>query len=101
MADETRPDGMPDANEFASFHYNARDCAREHTARLSVQMFVDLRFVELFKIRDEKLARFVLTVQKGYRDTVPYHNWTHAFSVAHFGFTLLHNLRLVERGILR
>lgn len=101
MTDTECPDGMPSATEFTSFLYNPRNCDRIHTARLSMQMFFDLQFVELFKIRDEKLARFVLTVQKGYRDTVPYHNWTHAFSVAHFGFTLLHNLQLVEKGILR
>lgn len=101
MADTERPAGMPSAVEFTSFDYNPRECDRIHTARLSMQMFFDLQFVELFKMRDEKLARFMLTVQKGYRDTVPYHNWTHAFSVAHFGFTLLHNLKLVEKGILR
>lgn len=101
MSDTERPAGMPSPAEFMSFAYNPRGCDRIHTARLSMQMFFDLQFVELFKIRDEKLARFVLTVQKGYRDTVPYHNWTHAFSVAHFGFTLIHNLQLVERGILR
>ena len=30
----------------------------------------------------DQLWRFVLTVKKNYRD-VPYHNWTHAFAVAH------------------
>lgn len=30
----------------------------------------------------DELRRFVLTVRKNYRD-VPYHNWTHAFAVAH------------------
>ena len=30
----------------------------------------------------DELRRFVLTVKKNYRD-VPYHNWTHAFAVAH------------------
>ena len=30
----------------------------------------------------DELWRFVLTVKKNYRD-VPYHNWTHAFAVAH------------------
>lgn len=99
MADET--DGMPTAAEFVAFDYNPRDSDRSITARLSMQMFIDLKFVETFKIREETLARFVLSVQRGYRDTVPYHNWTHAFSVAHFAFTLLHNLRLVERGYLR
>lgn len=66
-----------------------------------MQMFIDLNFVSKFKIPDEKLARFSLIVQKGYRDAIPYHNWTHAFSVAHFSYTLMMNLNLMQRGILR
>lgn len=38
-------------------------------------------------------------VRKGYRDP-PYHNWLHAFSVTHFAFLLLQNLKLVERNVL-
>lgn len=38
-------------------------------------------------------------VRKGYRDP-PYHNWLHAFSVTHFAYLLIHNLRLTERGAL-
>lgn len=34
--------------------------------------------------------RFVLMVRKGYRDP-PYHNWAHAFSVAHFCYLLYKN----------
>lgn len=34
-----------------------------------------------------------------YRDT-PYHNWWHAFSVAHLAYALLVNLKLTERKIL-
>ena len=41
----------------------------------------------------ETLCRFTLRVKKGYRDN-PYHNWTHAFSVFHMAYTLVHNLRL-------
>ena len=32
--------------------------------------------------------RFVLTVRKNYRN-VPYHNWLHAFSVAHAIYTVI------------
>lgn len=66
-----------------------------------MQMFFDLNLVSTFKMGEEKLARFLLIVQKGYRDTIPYHNWTHAFSVAHFAYTLLMNLNLMQREILR
>ncbi|XP_037792797.1 cGMP-dependent 3',5'-cyclic phosphodiesterase-like [Penaeus monodon] len=38
-------------------------------------------------------------VRKGYRDP-PYHNWLHAFSVTHFAFLLLYNLRLMEINAL-
>ncbi len=39
-------------------------------------------------------------VRRGYRDP-PYHNWTHAFTVAHFCFLLVTNLGLADKGLLR
>jgi cAMP and cAMP-inhibited cGMP 3',5'-cyclic phosphodiesterase 10 len=36
----------------------------------------------------ECVIRFVLTVRKNYRN-VPYHNWSHAFSVAHAMYTVI------------
>ena len=33
-------------------------------------------------------SSFLLTVRRGYRD-VPYHNWIHAWTVAHFSYILL------------
>lgn len=92
---------MPDVPQFSTFDYNPRDTERSITAMLSMRMFRDLNFMSTFKMREEKVARFMLIVQKGYRDTIPYHNWTHAFSVAHFSYTLMMNLKLVERNILR
>lgn len=44
-------------------------------------------------------VRFLLFVKKGYRDA-PYHNWYHAFSVFHFSYLAIKNLRLVERGFI-
>ncbi|KAA0203040.1 hypothetical protein HAZT_HAZT001065 [Hyalella azteca] len=38
-------------------------------------------------------------VRKGYRDP-PYHNWVHAFSVTHFAFLLINNLKLCENGVI-
>lgn len=34
-------------------------------------------------------------MKKGYRDA-PYHNWIHAFSVTHFSYLLMKNLRLID-----
>uniref|UniRef100_A0A182JPV1 Phosphodiesterase n=1 Tax=Anopheles christyi TaxID=43041 RepID=A0A182JPV1_9DIPT len=85
---------------FPRFDFCPRD-VKDHalSVQLAMRMFYDLNFVGSFKIQEYKLARFVLLVQKGYRDT-PYHNWWHAFSVAHFAYTLMMNLRLIERGII-
>ena len=38
----------------------------------------------------EVLARFFLTIRRNYRE-VPYHNWNHAFEVAHAMFCILKN----------
>ncbi|OAF67954.1 hypothetical protein A3Q56_04331 [Intoshia linei] len=40
-----------------------------------------------FKINKKTLAHFILGVRNGYRD-LPYHNWLHAFSVAHFFYVM-------------
>ena len=40
------------------------------------------------RYNDLTLIRFTLTIRKNYRH-VPYHNWSHAFSVAHAMFTVL------------
>lgn len=85
---------------FTALSFNPRDIDRSITVQLSMKMFLDLNFVSTYKIPEDKLARFLLIVQKGYRETIPYHNWTHAFSVAHSAYTLLINLSLVELGIL-
>jgi len=45
------------------------------------------------------LFRFILYVKKGYRDA-PYHNWTHAFSVAHFAYLLIKNMQLIEENYM-
>jgi cGMP-dependent 3',5'-cyclic phosphodiesterase len=54
----------------------------------ALSMFKDLGFIDKYRLRRRTLARFLLMVQKGYRD-VPYHNWSHAFAVGHFCYLLL------------
>ncbi|KAJ3142019.1 hypothetical protein HK100_003882 [Physocladia obscura] len=51
------------------------------------KMFEALGFRDRYKIPQDKLARYVLTVRKNYRG-VHYHNFTHATSVAHAIFYL-------------
>ncbi|XP_052274337.1 probable 3',5'-cyclic phosphodiesterase pde-5 isoform X2 [Dreissena polymorpha] len=50
-------------------------------------MFRDL-FRSINRYDMDSLIRFTLTVRKNYRN-VPYHNWDHAFSVAHAMFTVV------------
>lgn len=84
---------------FDSFDFCPRDVDDHSSVYLAMKMFKDLNFILHFKIREEKLARFLLLVQKGYRN-MPYHNWSHAFSVAHFSYTCMKNLHLIERGFI-
>ena len=62
-------------------------------------MFEDLGLSQRFRIPRSVLARFVLMVKRGYRDP-PYHNWSHAFSVAHFAYLCVKNLKLEEDSLL-
>lgn len=64
-----------------------------------LKFFEDLDLVNHFQINRETLSRFILLVKKGYRDT-PYHNWMHAFSVAHFAFLLVKNLDLINKSYI-
>ncbi|KAK9880858.1 hypothetical protein WA026_013183 [Henosepilachna vigintioctopunctata] len=55
-------------------------------ARYSMYMFSDLFGLAMFD--HSSLIKFILTVKKNYR-RVPYHNWTHGFSVANSMYTTL------------
>ena len=52
----------------------------------SVYMFIDL--FGLTRFDHDSLIRFTMTVRKNYR-RVPYHNWTHGFSVANSMYVIL------------
>ncbi|KAK7066509.1 hypothetical protein SK128_016611, partial [Halocaridina rubra] len=54
--------------------------------RTAIFMFVDL--FGLTRFDKDSLIRFTLTVKKNYR-RVPYHNWTHGFSVANSMYTII------------
>ncbi|MPC93509.1 putative 3',5'-cyclic phosphodiesterase pde-5 [Portunus trituberculatus] len=57
--------------------------------RHAIYMFVDL--FGLSRFDKDCLIRFTLTVKKNYR-RVPYHNWTHGFSVANAMYAIIkHN----------
>ncbi|XP_065642844.1 probable 3',5'-cyclic phosphodiesterase pde-5 isoform X1 [Hydra vulgaris] len=67
--------------DISRFEFNAFDLKELEMASISIDLFRDL-FQSDSRFDLTELTRFVLTVRKNYR-RVPYHNWTHAFTVAH------------------
>ena len=60
------------------------------TQRATVRMFTDLGLLSHFRVDHATFCRWVLTVRRNYRnETVPYHNWMHAFNVAQMMFAML------------
>ncbi|KAK3612701.1 hypothetical protein CHS0354_042228 [Potamilus streckersoni] len=59
----------------------------EDKIRYVLYMFREL-FTNATRFEQDDLIRFTLTVRKNYRN-VPYHNWDHAFSVAHAVYTVI------------
>lgn len=87
------PSSAYDPN-FQKFSFTPRVIPERTTTLVVITMFDELGFTSRWKIPKESLAKFVLMVKKGYRDP-PYHNWMHAFAVAHFCYLVLKNLNLV------
>ncbi|XP_011329023.1 cGMP-dependent 3',5'-cyclic phosphodiesterase isoform X2 [Ooceraea biroi] len=85
--------------DFNKFHFSPRNVPYKHIPCYTIKMFMNLCFLARWKIKMPTLARFILYVKKGYRDA-PYHNWTHAFSVAHFAYLLIKNMQLIEESYM-
>ncbi|XP_011157690.1 cGMP-dependent 3',5'-cyclic phosphodiesterase [Solenopsis invicta] len=85
--------------DFNKFHFSPRNVPYKHIPCYTIKMFTDLNFLNHWRIKMSTLARFILYVKKGYRDA-PYHNWTHAFSVAHFAYLLIKNMQLIEENYM-
>ncbi|XP_020277544.1 cGMP-dependent 3',5'-cyclic phosphodiesterase-like isoform X2 [Pseudomyrmex gracilis] len=92
------PDGHS-VDDLSNLHFNPRSLPSDHLLCYTIKMFTDLGFFNYWGIEKSTLARFILYVKKGYRDTL-YHNWTHAFCVTHFAYLLLKNARLVENNYM-
>uniref|UniRef100_A0AAX7UIE7 Phosphodiesterase n=1 Tax=Astatotilapia calliptera TaxID=8154 RepID=A0AAX7UIE7_ASTCA len=72
------------------FHFSGFGVPEDATTQSTIRMFLDLNLVQDFNI-DYKvsLCQWVLTVKRGYRNNVPYHNWHHAVSTAQSMFAML------------
>lgn len=67
----------------------------EQSLLVSLRFFVDLKLVDRFNINYKTLCRWLLSVQKNYRN-VCYHNWRHAFDVAEMMFTILTTTNVIN-----
>ncbi|XP_045461799.1 probable 3',5'-cyclic phosphodiesterase pde-5 isoform X3 [Harmonia axyridis] len=80
-------DGIPDKLlGVDDYYFNPFQLEDYQKARYSMYMFTDLFGLGL--IDPSSLMRFTLTVKKNYR-RVPYHNWTHGFSVANSMYSII------------
>ncbi|KAM7008658.1 cGMP-specific 3',5'-cyclic phosphodiesterase [Tautogolabrus adspersus] len=71
------------------FHFSDFGLPEDMTFQATVRMFLDLNLVQDFNIDYKSLCQWVLTVRRGYRNNVPYHNWNHALSTAQSMFAML------------
>ena len=85
--------------DFDKFQFTPRSVPYKHMPCYTIKMFNDLGLIKHWKMKLSTLARFILYVKKGYRDA-PYHNWVHAFSVAHFAYLLIKNLELITENYM-
>lgn len=83
------------SEDFSKFSFIPRSIPVHDTLTVCLSMFDDLGFLTKYRIKRKTLSRFLLLVEKGYRD-VPYHNWSHAFAVAHFCYLLLKLVPLTD-----
>ncbi|XP_044731817.1 probable 3',5'-cyclic phosphodiesterase pde-5 [Chrysoperla carnea] len=72
------------------YYFNPFDIDDYAKAKHAIFMFTDLFGLQRFE--KSNLIRFVLTVRKNYR-RVPYHNWTHGFSVANCMYSIIKHSR--------
>lgn len=82
-----------DLGMISRWRINREQLSRFVSFRQTLKALKEFKF---YKLR--LYFRFILMVRRGYRDP-PYHNWSHAFSVAHFGYLLLKNLNLMQNHL--
>lgn len=80
-------DGIPKVvDDIDHYYFDPFNYSDSKKAIFTIYMFIDL--FGLSRFDQINLIRFTLTVRKNYR-RVPYHNWTHGFSVANTMYSII------------
>ncbi|KAI6242433.1 Phosphodiesterase [Aphelenchoides fujianensis] len=80
--------------ELDYFEFNGNRISELEKPLYAVYMFRTL-FGDFLRFEYDDLIRFTLTVRKNYRK-VPYHNWTHGWTVAHAMFVFLRQTKVFK-----
>nr|XP_046911177.1 cGMP-specific 3',5'-cyclic phosphodiesterase-like isoform X3 [Dermatophagoides farinae] len=78
-----------------SFDFDDIEMNDDETVAAFIRIFMELNFLETFKISYKVLCRWILTVRKNYRRVI-YHNWRHALNVAQTMFVIIEKCKLKE-----
>lgn len=81
--EDKTPNTAPDIDDY---YFNPFDYSDFEKIKFTTFMFIDL--FGLKKFDENLLIRFTLTIKKNYR-RVPYHNWSHGFSVANTMYSII------------
>ncbi|XP_066928050.1 probable 3',5'-cyclic phosphodiesterase pde-5 isoform X2 [Clytia hemisphaerica] len=83
--------------QVGAFELNILDLETIEMSRIAIDLFTEL-FQTDSRFDPEELTRFTLTVRRNYR-RVPYHNWSHAFTVAHCMYCVVANSKGLLTGL--
>ncbi|XP_056136527.1 cGMP-specific 3',5'-cyclic phosphodiesterase-like [Lampris incognitus] len=82
---------IPPAESLHILEFHFSDCVLtdDLSIQATIRMFLDLNLVQDFNINYKCLCQWVLSVRRGYRNNIPYHNWSHGLSTAQCMFAML------------
>lgn len=88
--------------DMEKFIFSPRFLPFRETVCYVLTFYRNLKFIEKFRINEHSLVKFLIHIQRGYREfkDAPYHNWMHAFAVTHFIYVCLMEFKLIERGYI-
>ncbi|XP_042171865.1 cGMP-specific 3',5'-cyclic phosphodiesterase-like [Oncorhynchus tshawytscha] len=94
---------IPSAQSLRILDFSFSDfgLSEDSTAQATVRMFLDLNLVQDFNIDYKCLCQWVLSVRRGYRSNVPYHNWSHGLSTAQCMFAMMMSTDQLQSNLSR